>query len=61
MLEIKHLSYQVEGEEGRELGILNDHVTLRLDSEQQAYFGALDSGTREEGSATVEVAAESVA
>ena len=44
-----------------ELGILNDHVTLRLDSEQQAYFGALDSGTREEGSATVEVAAESVA
>ena len=45
MLEIKHLSYQVEDEAGQELGILNDHVTLRLDSEQQAYFGALDSGT----------------
>lgn len=33
MLEIKHLSYQVEGEEGQELGILND-VSLTVADNQ---------------------------
>lgn len=33
MLEIKHLSYQVEGESGEELGILND-VSLTVADHQ---------------------------
>ena len=33
MLEISHLSYQVEGEEGQELGILND-VSLTVSDNQ---------------------------
>ena len=33
MLEISHLSYQVEGEEGQELGILND-VSLSVQDHQ---------------------------
>ena len=33
MLEISHLSYQVEGEEGQELGILND-VSLSVKDHQ---------------------------
>ena len=45
----------------KDLGILNEYVTLRLESEQDAYFEALNNGTWEEGSATVEVTAESVA